>query len=98
MQLEDMLPNYFTFNGKSYPATETLKAKVGGRILVRLIGSGQFIHPIRSLRPTATRCRHRPGSPRTPGWSARASATTLSDRAQQGQVAPSLPYQSPRDE
>ena len=29
MQLADMLPNYFTFNGKSYPATETLPAKVG---------------------------------------------------------------------
>jgi manganese oxidase len=46
MQLEDMLPNYFTFNGKSYPATETVQAKVGERILFRLIGSGQFIHPI----------------------------------------------------
>jgi FtsP/CotA-like multicopper oxidase with cupredoxin domain len=41
-----MLPNYFTLNGKSYPATETVKAKVGDRILFRLIGSGQFIHPI----------------------------------------------------
>jgi manganese oxidase len=46
MQLEDMLPNYFTFNGKSFPATETVQAKVGERILSRLIGSGQFIHPI----------------------------------------------------
>jgi len=46
MQLEDMLPNYFTFNGKSYPATETVQAKVGERVLFRLIGSGQFIHPI----------------------------------------------------
>jgi FtsP/CotA-like multicopper oxidase with cupredoxin domain len=46
MQLADMLPNYFTFNGKSYPATETVRAKVGDRILFRLIGSGQFIHPI----------------------------------------------------
>ena len=46
MQLGDMLPNYFTFNGKSYPATETVRAKVGDRILFRLIGSGQFIHPI----------------------------------------------------
>ena len=46
MQLEDMLPNYFTFNGKSYPATEEVRAKVGDRILFRLIGSGQFIHPI----------------------------------------------------
>jgi FtsP/CotA-like multicopper oxidase with cupredoxin domain len=46
MQLDGMLPNYFTLNGKSYPATETLPAKVGDRILFRLIGSGQFIHPI----------------------------------------------------
>jgi FtsP/CotA-like multicopper oxidase with cupredoxin domain len=46
MQFGDMLPNYFTLNGKSYPATETVKAKVGDRILFRLIGSGQFIHPI----------------------------------------------------
>ena len=46
MQLDGMLPNYFTFNGKSYPATETVKARVGDRILFRLIGSGQFIHPI----------------------------------------------------
>jgi FtsP/CotA-like multicopper oxidase with cupredoxin domain len=46
MQLDGMLPNYFTFNGKSYPATETVEAKVGDRILFRLIGSGQFIHPI----------------------------------------------------
>jgi FtsP/CotA-like multicopper oxidase with cupredoxin domain len=46
MQLDGMLPNYFTFNGKSYPATETVQAKVGDRILFRLIGSGQFIHPI----------------------------------------------------
>ena len=46
MQLGDMLPNYFTFNGKSYPATETVRARVGDRILFRLIGSGQFIHPI----------------------------------------------------
>ena len=46
MQLEDMLPNYFTINGKSYPSTETVQAKVGDRVLFRLIGSGQFIHPI----------------------------------------------------
>ena len=46
MQMDGMLPNYFTFNGKSYPATETVQAKVGDRILFRLIGSGQFIHPI----------------------------------------------------
>lgn len=46
MQLDGMLPNFFTINGKSYPATETVKAKVGDRILVRFIGSGQFVHPM----------------------------------------------------
>jgi FtsP/CotA-like multicopper oxidase with cupredoxin domain len=46
MQLEDMLPNYFTFNGKSYPVTETVEAEIGDRILFRLIGTGQFTHPI----------------------------------------------------
>ena len=46
MPFGDMRPNYFTINGKSYPATETVRARVGDRILFRLIGSGQFIHPI----------------------------------------------------
>jgi len=85
MQLEDMLPNYFTFNGKSYPATETVQAKVGERILFRLIGSGQFIHPIHihggTVRdrgdPMAARCPPQPRSPRTPFCAARASATTI---------------------
>lgn len=46
MELDGMLPNFFTINGKSYPATETVKAKVGDRLLFRFIGSGQFIHPM----------------------------------------------------
>lgn len=46
MELDGMLPNYFTINGKSYPATETINAQVGDRILFRFIGSGQFIHPM----------------------------------------------------
>jgi FtsP/CotA-like multicopper oxidase with cupredoxin domain len=46
MELDGMLPNFFTINGKSYPATETIRAKVGDRLLVRFIGSGQFIHPM----------------------------------------------------
>ena len=41
-----MLPNYFTINGKSYPATETIKTTVGEPVRLRLVGSGQFIHPI----------------------------------------------------
>jgi manganese oxidase len=46
MELAGMLPNFFTINGKAFPATETINAKVGERILVRFIGSGQFIHPM----------------------------------------------------
>ena len=46
MDMEGMMPNYFTINGKSYPATETTEAKVGQKILFRFIGSGQFVHPM----------------------------------------------------
>lgn len=46
MNQPEVLPNFFTINGKSYPATETVSAKVGDRIRFRFIGSGQFIHPM----------------------------------------------------
>lgn len=46
MQLEGMLPNYFTINGKSYPETETIRMEVGDTALIRFIGTGQFIHPM----------------------------------------------------
>ncbi len=46
MDLDGMRPNYFTFNGKSFPSTETLRVKVGERVRLRLVGSGQFVHPI----------------------------------------------------
>lgn len=46
MELEGMLPNYFTINGKAYPATETIRMKVGETVLLRFIGTGQFIHPM----------------------------------------------------
>jgi FtsP/CotA-like multicopper oxidase with cupredoxin domain len=46
MDMEGMQPNFFTFNGKAYPATERLRARVGERVRLRLIGAGQFIHPI----------------------------------------------------
>jgi manganese oxidase len=41
-----MLPNYFTINGKAYPATETVRVRVGERVRFRFIGTGQFIHPM----------------------------------------------------
>ena len=46
MEMTGMLPNFFTLNGKSYPATETVKMKVGQRALFRLVGAGSFTHPM----------------------------------------------------
>lgn len=46
MPMGDMEPNYFTINGKSFPATETITIKKGERVRLRLIGIGQFIHPM----------------------------------------------------
>ena len=34
------------FNGRSYPATVNLKARVGERVRIRLIGTGEQSHPI----------------------------------------------------
>ena len=38
--------NFFTINGKSFPDTETLNVKVGQKVRLRFIGSGQMIHPM----------------------------------------------------
>ena len=46
MPLAGMEPNYFTINGKAYPATETINVKVGDRVRLRFMGIGQFIHPM----------------------------------------------------
>ena len=46
MEMEGVLPNYFTINGKSFPATETIKVRRGQRVLLRLVGAGQFTHPM----------------------------------------------------
>ncbi len=46
MPMGGMEPNYFTINGKSFPATETITVKKGDRVRLRLIGIGQFIHPM----------------------------------------------------
>ncbi len=46
MPASDMDGNYFTINGKAYPDTETINAKVGQKIRLRFIGSGQMIHPM----------------------------------------------------
>jgi FtsP/CotA-like multicopper oxidase with cupredoxin domain len=46
MPLAGMEPNYFTINGKAFPATETINVKVGDRVRIRLMGIGQFVHPM----------------------------------------------------
>lgn len=46
MPMEGLLPNFFTINGKSWPATDTVRARVGDTIRFRFIGSGAFAHPM----------------------------------------------------
>jgi FtsP/CotA-like multicopper oxidase with cupredoxin domain len=47
MLMEGGLPNYFTINGKAFPATDTIQMKVGQKIRLRFIGtSSNFIHPM----------------------------------------------------
>lgn len=46
MPMSGMEPNFFTLNGKAFPATETINVKKGERVRIRLIGIGQFIHPM----------------------------------------------------
>ena len=47
MLMEGGLPNFFTINGKAYPATDTIRMKVGQTIKLRFIGShNNFVHPM----------------------------------------------------
>ena len=46
MPMSGMDPNYFTINGKAFPATETIELKKGQRARLRLISIGQFVHPM----------------------------------------------------
>ena len=46
MPATNMDGNYFTINGKAYPDTETITAKVGQKVRLRFIGSGQMMHPM----------------------------------------------------
>jgi FtsP/CotA-like multicopper oxidase with cupredoxin domain len=39
MLMEGALPNFFTINGKAYPATDTIEMRVGQSVLLRFIGS-----------------------------------------------------------
>lgn len=47
MIMEGALPNFFTINGKAYPATDTIRMGVGQRVRLRFIGSNNnFVHPM----------------------------------------------------
>ncbi len=46
MPMSGMEPNYFTINGKAFPATETITVKKGQRVRLRLAAIGQFVHPM----------------------------------------------------
>ena len=47
MLMEGALPNYFTINGKAFPATDTLHMRVGQTVKFRFIGTNNnFIHPM----------------------------------------------------
>ena len=47
MLMEGALPNYFTINGKAYPATDTIHMRVGQTLKFRFIGTNNnFIHPM----------------------------------------------------
>jgi manganese oxidase len=47
MQMEGGMPNYFTINGKAFPATDSVKMKAGETIKLRFVGSNNnFVHPM----------------------------------------------------
>jgi len=46
MPMTGMEPNFFTINGKAFPATKEITVQKGERVRLRLIGIGQFIHPM----------------------------------------------------
>jgi hypothetical protein len=47
MLMEGALPNYFTINGKAFPATDVVPMKVGQAIKLRFIGThNNFVHPM----------------------------------------------------
>ncbi|MCP1845949.1 hypothetical protein ACVIHI_008588 [Bradyrhizobium sp. USDA 4524] len=47
MLMEGGMPNYFTINGKAYPATDRVPMKVGQSIKIRFIGTNNnFVHPM----------------------------------------------------
>lgn len=47
MPMDGGQPNFFTINGKAFPATDTIRMRVGEKLRLRFIGSNNgFIHPM----------------------------------------------------
>jgi len=46
MPMAGLEPNYFTINGKAFPATETINVRRGQRVRLRIASIGQFVHPM----------------------------------------------------
>ena len=47
-QVVGELNGFFVINGKAFPATEPIEAKLGERVRIRLINLGEVIHPMHS--------------------------------------------------
>jgi FtsP/CotA-like multicopper oxidase with cupredoxin domain len=45
-QILSELGGYYLINGKAFPATEPIQAKVGERVLIHLVNLGQMTHPM----------------------------------------------------
>lgn len=67
MPAEGNFPNFFTINGKSYPATAQIELPRGEPALLRVVNAGQFEHPMH-IHGTAFRIVGHDGHPvREPG-------------------------------
>ena len=64
MEMEGMLPNFFTINGKAFPDTAPIRVDAGERVRLRLVNAGQFAHPIH-VHGTSFRIVARDGHPTT---------------------------------
>ena len=42
------LGGFFVINGKAFPATEPIEAKLGERVRIRLVNLGEMVHPMHS--------------------------------------------------
>jgi manganese oxidase len=47
-QVVSEMGGFYVINGKAFPSTEPIEAKVGERVRIRLVNVGQMIHPMHS--------------------------------------------------